>query len=350
MGSFAGFEMPIRYSTVLEEHRAVRTRAGLFDLSHMGEIRIGGPGAEPFLQRMTVNDVSKLEPGAAQYTVMCTHGGGIVDDCVLYRVDGEYVLVVNAANVEKDLQWLRDHRTPGVELDDISDETCLIAVQGPGSRELLGPLVDDPSVLEGLPFYHHLKLKLAGRDVLFARTGYTGELGYEIYATPPDGLFLWETLLEGGQSSGIRPVGLGARDTLRIEMKFCLYGNDIDESTNPIEAGLGWIVKSGKGPFLGSTAIEKIRSRGPERKLVGFEMMDRAIPRNGYPILIREKECGQVTSGCHSPSLGKGIGMGYVPTPFAKPGTNIEIEIRGRGRPARIVKTPFWKHGTATTF
>ncbi|MFQ6616370.1 MAG: glycine cleavage system aminomethyltransferase GcvT, partial [Fidelibacterota bacterium] len=317
MVSFAGFEMPLRYSSILDEHRAVRTGVGIFDLSHMGEIRVGGPGAEAFLQQMTVNDVTKLNAGSAQYTVMCTEQGGIVDDCVLYRLDADYVLVVNAANIEKDFEWLEGHLVSGVNLENISDDTCLIAVQGPESKAVLDPLLDEPSRLDGLTFYHHLTLQVGGLEVLCSRTGYTGELGYEMYLNREKGPELWEILLEAGGGSGFKPVGLGARDTLRIEMKYCLFGNDIDETTNPIEAGLGWIVKLQKGSFLGWEAIGRIKSQGPPRKLIGFEMAGRTIPRKGYPILIDGRVMGQVTSGCHSPSLGKGIGMGYLPSNFA---------------------------------
>lgn len=350
MAPFAGFEMPIRYSSILDEHRKVRSGAGIFDLSHMGEFRIAGSKAEEFLQRMTVNDVSKIRPGDAQYTVMCTEQGGIVDDCVLYRLEKEFILVVNASNIEKDLEWLNGHRISGVELKDVSDETCLIAVQGPDSRSLLAAFCEDPSILDNLDFYRHSKVRIGDYGTLISRTGYTGELGYEIYLESDEGPALWDMLMEAGDRDRVTPVGLGARDTLRIEMKYSLYGNDIDETTNPIEAGLGWIVKLQKGNFVGSGAIEKIKSRGPFRKLVGFSMKERSIPRKGYPILVDGDPAGEVTSGCHSPSLDKGIGLGYLPVAHAGPGTEIEVEIRGTPHPAVVEKTPFWKHGSASAF
>ena len=347
MAEFAGFEMPIQYSSIIEEHLAVRTNVGVFDLSHMGEFEIHGEGAEAFLQRMTINDVAQLQPGQAQYTAMCYEDGGIVDDCVLYRTGDGYLIVVNAANIEKDFRWLSGHLSQGVELTDTSEDTTLVAVQGPVSRDLLrGVSDDDSSSLDTFPFYHHGVVSMAGGDVFCARTGYTGELGYELYVKDNKADQLWERIMTEGESFGLKPVGLGARDTLRLEMRYCLYGNEIDETTNPIEAGLGWITKVNKGEFMGRDAILEVRKQGVTRKLVGFAMKQRGIPRHGYDILVDKEIVGKVTSGSHSPSLGQGIGLGYVNVGYAKVGSEILVNMRGKLAPAEIVRTPFWTKGT----
>lgn len=347
MVSFAGFEMPLQYSGIIEEHQSVRKNVGLFDLSHMGELEISGPGAEAFLQRMTINDVSETSPGQAQYTAMCLESGGIVDDCVLYRLDSGYLLVVNAANTEKDFAWLQEHLEADVELRDASLETTLIAVQGPQSIQFLKDLVDDPEVLDTLAYYHHTRISLNGEEVFCARTGYTGERGFELYIKNDGAGDIWDRILRRGKGLGILPVGLGARDTLRLEMKYCLYGNDIDESTNPLEAGLGWITKMDRKEFIGRGALEKTKKEGLTRRLVGFQTTERGIPRKSYRILAGREDVGEVTSGCYSPSLDKGIGMGYVRKEYSSVGTVLEVDVRGKPVRAQIVRTPFWKNGTA---
>lgn len=346
MVSFGGFEMPLRYSGIVDEHLTVRKDVGIFDLSHMGEFEISGSGAETFLQRMTVNDVSDISPGQAQYTAICFEDGGIVDDCVLCHLDDGYLLVVNATNIEKDLDWLKNSIPDDLKLTNVSDETSLIAVQGPKSKKLLQIVMDDPGSLDTLVFYHHTNVFIGGIQVLCSRTGYTGELGYELYMKGGGAGQLWDRILVSGSQFGIKPIGLGARDTLRLEMKYCLYGNDIDETTNPLEAGLGWITKLDRKEFIGREAIQRAKTEGLSRKLVGFKIKERGIPRNGYTVFANGERVGTVTSGSFSPSLGIGIGIGYVDVNYAKIGTGIDVDIRGRVIPAQIVKTPFWKNGT----
>ncbi len=343
MVEFSGFMMPIQYSGITNEHNAVRTAAGMFDVSHMGEFRISGENAEPFLQFVTINDVTKLSPGQAQYSAMCYDDGGIVDDLLIYRHEEYYVLVVNAANLQKDFQWMENHLIEGVVLEDISNEVNLIALQGPKSREILQKLTNID--LQSLAFYHFTNGEVGNSTVTLARTGYTGELGYEIYGKPQDIPAIWDELLDAGHKDGLIPIGLGARDTLRLEMKYCLYGNDIDVTTHPYEAGLGWITKPDKGNFVGRDAIIN-RKETMSRRLVCFEMTDRAIPRKGYSLYLGDKEVGYVTSGTQSPSLKKGIALGYVNRPFTKSGTEISVDIRGKHKSAVIVKPPFYKDGT----
>lgn len=343
MVEFSGFMMPIQYSGITNEHNAVRTAAGMFDVSHMGEFRISGENAEPFLQFVTINDVTKLSPGQAQYSAMCYDDGGIVDDLLIYRHEEYYVLVVNAANLQKDFQWMENHLIEGVVLEDISNEVNLIALQGPKSREILQKLTNID--LQSLAFYHFTNGEVGNSTVTLARTGYTGELGYEIYGKPQDIPAIWDELLDAGHKDGLIPIGLGARDTLRLEMKYCLYGNDIDATTHPYEAGLGWITKPDKGNFVGRDAIIN-RKETMSRRLVCFEMTDRAIPRKGYSLYLGDKEVGYVTSGTQSPSLKKGIALGYVNRPFTKSGTEISVDIRGKHKSAVIVKPPFYKDGT----
>ena len=315
----------------------------MFDVSHMGEFRISGENAEPFLQFVTINDVTKLSPGQAQYSAMCYDDGGIVDDLLIYRHEEYYVLVVNAANLQKDFQWMENHLIEGVVLEDISNEVNLIALQGPKSREILQKLTNID--LQSLAFYHFTNGEVGNSTVTLARTGYTGELGYEIYGKPQDIPAIWDELLDAGHKDGLIPIGLGARDTLRLEMKYCLYGNDIDATTHPYEAGLGWITKPDKGSFVGRDAIIN-RKETMSRRLVCFEMTDRAIPRKGYSLYLGDKEVGYVTSGTQSPSLKKGIALGYVNRPFTKSGTEISVDIRGKHKSAVIVKPPFYKDGT----
>ena len=341
---FAGFEMPLQYEGVIREHLAVRTTAGVFDVSHMGEFIVKGKNAENFLNYVTINDVSKLEINQAQYSAMCYDDGGIIDDILIYRYNDYYMLVVNAANIEKDFNWLNEHLFNDTILENRSDEINLIALQGPKSREIL--LKISESDITDLPFYHFIKGKVAGCDVTIARTGYTGELGFEIYGINEDIPTVWDALFNIGKPMGLVPVGLAARDTLRLEMKFCLYGNDIDKTTHPYEAGLGWITKIDKGDFIGLDAIIE-RKENMIRRLVCIEMQDKAIPRQGYEIFINDEKIGYFTSGGQSPSLQKGIGLAYINRPYTKSGTEIEVEIRGKGKKAVIVKPPFYKDGTS---
>jgi aminomethyltransferase len=339
MVPFGGWEMPVQYAGVIEEHRAVRSALGLFDISHMGEFEVSGSGALAAVQRLTTNDAASLEVGQVQYSLLCTPAGGIVDDLTLYRLAPDrFMLVVNAANIDKDWHWVTGHGT-GAAWKDVSAETALLAVQGPRAEGLVGRLAE--VAVSGIPYYHFARGAVAGVPALISRTGYTGEDGFELYVPAAGAERLWHALMEAGAPDGIRPIGLGARDTLRLEMKFALYGNDIDETTNPLEAGLGWVVKPAKGDFIGRAAIEDVRARGVSRKLVGFEMLERAVPRHGYRILKDEVDVGAATSGSFSPSLERGIGLGYVRADLAAVGTEIAIDIRGQAQPARVARTPF---------
>ncbi|MBI4534736.1 MAG: glycine cleavage system aminomethyltransferase GcvT [Ignavibacteriae bacterium] len=340
---FGGFEMPVQYGGIIEEHRRVRESVGVFDVSHMGEIEVWGMDATDFIQKITVNDASKLVEGRVQYSAMCYENGGIVDDLLVYHMGDHYMLVVNASNTDKDLEWMRKNIAGDIKLKNRSDDISLLAVQGPKSLATLQKLTQ--SDLSSIQYYHFIRHKLAGVDMIISRTGYTGELGFELYF-PSDvrtGEKVWDSVVKAGEEFGIEPVGLGARDTLRLEMGFCLYGNDIDHSTHPLEAGLGWITKLDKGGFLGSDVLLKAKKEGLRRKLVGFTLLDKAFPRHGYPINSNSSSIGTVTSGTFSPSLGKGIGMGYVDVHHAKPGTGIQVMIRNRELPATVVSVPFIK-------
>ena len=341
---FAGYLMPVQYSGIVKEHHAVRKSAGIFDVSHMGEFIVRGPTAEAFLNLVTINDVTSIKTGQAQYSAMCYADGGIVDDFLIYRYDDYFMLVVNASNLEKDYNWLSDQLIAGVTIENRSAEISLIALQGPRSRDILRELTD--VAVDDIPFYHFLEGQVADKAVTIARTGYTGELGFELYANNEDIAIVWDNLMEAGAQYDLVPVGLGARDTLRLEMKFCLYGNDIDKTTNPIEAGLGWITKLGKSDFIGKSAIiahkENLR-----RRLVCIEMQERAVPRPGYKLYRGEEEIGIMTSGTHSPSLNTGIGLAYLNRGFTKSGTEIDVDVRGKLKKAIVVKPPFYKDGTA---
>ena len=336
---FAGYLMPIQYTGIIQEHNIVREKVGVFDVSHMGEFIISGESATAFLDKLTVNDVSIIQVGQAQYSAMCYPDGGIVDDLLLYKFEDHYMMVVNASNLDKDFAWIKENLADDVKLQNVSDETGLLAIQGPKSFETLQKLTDIK--LDEIPFYHFTEGILAGRKMIISRTGYTGEKGFELYHAPEDSSLLWEKIFEAGQEFDIAPVGLGCRDTLRLEMKYALYGNDIDKITNPLEAGLGWITKLSKDDFIGKQALDKIKSEGLKRKNIAFEMLERGIPRHGYKIFSDEKEIGSVTSGTQSPTLKKGIGTGYVDFGFRKSGTEIFIEARGRKLKAIIVKPPF---------
>jgi len=349
MTGFAGFDMPVQYSGIIDEHLAVRQAAGLFDVSHMGEVFVRGPQALAYVQHLVTNDAAKLYDGKAMYTVMCQNDGGVVDDLLVYRLtENDYLLVINASNIDKDLAWMKANNPMGADLVNVSEEIALLAVQGPKAIAITQKLTDVP--LEALKYYHFIQ-PVSGRflgctHAIVSRTGYTGETGLEIYCEAESAETVWNALMEAGQDQGIKPAGLGARDTLRLEAGFCLYGNDLTEATNPYEARLGWITKLDKGDFVGREALRQVKLAGPERKLIGFVMEQRSIPRQGYAILNPEgAEIGVVTSGSHSPMLGQGIGLGYVPNDpvYTEPGAALVISVRGRPLPARVVQPPFHK-------
>ncbi len=342
---FAGFEMPIQYSGIREEHRSVRESVGVFDVSHMGEFEIHGPDASALVQRITTNNAAKLVEGKVQYSAMCYPDGGIVDDLLVYRLGEGYMLVVNASNIRKDYTWIvSNSKGLDVEVADKSDTISLLAVQGPRSAETLQKLTS--TGLSEIPYYAFTHGTLAGVDMLISRTGYTGELGYELYFPWDDTLArkVWNAVFDAGKEFGIKPVGLGARDSLRLEMGYCLYGNDIDKTTNPLEAGLGWITKFDKGPFIGSDILQNVRREGMKRKLVGFVLDDpRAFPRHGYEIHAGGNYVGVVTSGTVSPVLGQGIGLGYVTISVVNSPIPLQISIRDKKAGAHIVQLPFIK-------
>lgn len=340
---FAGFEMPVQYAGIMEEHHRVRAGVGVFDVSHMGEVEVWGRDALAFVQRVTINDAARLSEGRVQYSAMCYEDGGIVDDLLVYHMGDHYMLVINAANTAKDIEWMHRQADGDVKLKDRSDDISLLAVQGPRSLATLRKLTT--ADLTGIPYYHFVRHKLAGVDMIVSRTGYTGELGFELYfpSDPATGDRVWKAVMDAGKEFGIGPVGLGARDTLRLEMGYCLYGHDIDRTTNPLEAGLGWITRLEKDPFVGRDALLEIKRRGFPRRLVGFALEGKAFPRQGYPIQADGAAVGTVTSGTFSPTLGKGIGMGYVTTPHARPGAPLGIAIRGAQIPATVVPLPFVK-------
>jgi aminomethyltransferase len=347
MVDFAHWHMPIQYAGVVEEHLAVRSRAGLFDVSHMGEVRVRGPQAVAFVQHVTSNDVAKLAPGRAHYTGLLTDSGGFVDDLLVYRLgEHELLLVINAANTAKDVAWLEEHARPfDVEVADESPAWSQLALQGPRAQSILGRSCRLD--LAAIRYYHFVRGEVASVPCLVSRTGYTGEDGFELYAPADGGPHLWRTLLESGARDGLVPVGLGARDTLRLEAKMALYGNDIDDTTTPLEADLAWIVRLAKGDFVGRAALAAQQERGIERKLVGFEMTGRAIARHGYAVLHEGHEVARVTSGSHAPYLKKNIGLAYLPLALVEPGTRIEIDVRGRAEPAVVVPTPFYRRPSA---
>ncbi|MEZ5357874.1 MAG: glycine cleavage system aminomethyltransferase GcvT [Candidatus Zixiibacteriota bacterium] len=341
MVPFAGYLMPVQYKGIIEEHKAVRTGVGLFDLSHMGEFVVTGPNALKFLQMVTTNDVAALEEWQIQYSCMTYEDGGIVDDLLVYNLGDHYMLVVNAANIDKDFKWLQDHLIDDVELINRSDDFSLLAIQGPDAQKLLEELTDFD--LDGLEYYTAAEEEIAGKITLFSRTGYTGEDGFELYIPPEDGEELWHAILEAGKKYDMELIGLGARDSLRLEMKMALYGNDIDQTTNPIEAGLGWIVKTNKGKFIGSDVITKVKDEKPERKLVCLVFKDKCFPRHGYAVMDGDDKVGQVTSGTVSPSLNIPIAMAYVPRKMAKIGNTVEVDIRNKRFAAEVIKPPFYK-------
>ncbi len=342
MIDFGGWEMPVQYSSVIEEHQAVRNAAGLFDVSHMGEIDISGPTAEEFLQYIITNDIKKLTVGRILYTVMCYENGGIVDDFLVHKVaDDRFMLCVNASNTYNDFQWLLEKQIHGTKVINASNDTAQLALQGPAAEIILQKITDMD--LSSLQHYHFRTGKAASVEVLIARTGYTGEDGFEIYFKEDCAEYLFRNILEAGKKNGIIPVGLAARDTLRLEMGYALYGQEIDRNHNPLEANLGWIVKFDKGDFIGKETLTKIKKKGLKRKLVGFELIDRGIPRSGYKIFKNNKEIGEVVSGTFSPSLKEAIGTGYITTEDSNVNEEIEINIHGKNRKGKVVKTPFYK-------
>jgi aminomethyltransferase len=340
MVPFAGYNMPVRYSSDIEEHMTVRNGVGVFDVSHMGEFTLKGSNALDLIQRVTSNDASKLIDGQAQYSCLPNETGGIVDDLIVYKIkDNDYLLVVNASNIDKDWNWISKFNTKGVEMKNISDDICLFAVQGPKAVGVLQKLTKTD--LASIKYYHFAIGEFAGvKDVVMSNTGYTGAGGYEIYVNKASAEKVWNAIFQEGKDENIKPIGLGARDTLRLEMGFCLYGNDIDDTTSPLEGGLGWITKFTKD-FTNSAAIKKQKEAGVSKKLVGFKMIDKGIPRHDYPIKdVSGNVIGKVTSGTQSPMLGIGIGLGYVSTPNSTVGTEIFIEVRGKGLQAVVSKTP----------
>lgn len=344
MAEFAGFNMPISYTGINDEHAAVRNNAGVFDVSHMGEFMLKGEGALELIQRITSNDAAKLTDGKAQYSCLPNNEGGIVDDLLVYCIkqNETYMLVVNAGNIDKDWKWVSDHNTTNVEMHNISDKTCLLAIQGPNATKILQPLTEMDIL--NLKYYTFTKGTFAGvENVLVSATGYTGAGGIEIYFEDTEGAadIIWDAIFNAGAAQGIKPIGLGARDTLRLEMGFCLYGNDIDDTTSPIEAGLGWITKFTKD-FTSRAIFEKQKADGPAKKLVGFQMIEKGIARHDYEIKDFEGVViGRVTSGTQAPSLGKAIGMGYVDSKYAAIGSEIFVSIRNTLLKAEVVKIPF---------
>jgi aminomethyltransferase len=345
MHEFAGYNMPIEYSGIIDEHMTVVNGVGVFDVSHMGEFWVKGPKALEFIQKVTSNDASKLPVGKVQYTCFPNELGGIKDDLLLYRYGPEkYMLVVNAANIEKDWEWCLKQNSMGAVIEDASAHTALLALQGPKAKATLQKLTDTD--LDSIPYYAFTTGKVAGvEQVIISNTGYTGAGGFELYFYPEEGIRIWNALFEAGAEFGIKPIGLGARDTLRLEMGFCLYGNDLDETTTPLEAGLGWITKLTDGNnFVGREIIEKQKSDGVTRKLCGFTLLEKGIPRHGYEIVNMDEEpIGVVTSGTISPVLKTGIGLGYVKPEFAKAGTVIGIRVRNKSLKADVTQLPFRK-------
>nr|WP_321521579.1 glycine cleavage system aminomethyltransferase GcvT [uncultured Macellibacteroides sp.] len=345
MHEFAGYNMPIEYSGIIDEHLAVCNGVGVFDVSHMGEFWVKGPNALEFIQRITSNDASVLPLGKAQYTCFPNDNGGIVDDLLVYHFEPEkYLLVVNAGNIAKDWEWCVSHNSVGAVLENSSDRTAQLAIQGPKATEVLQRLTSVD--LSAIPYYSFTTGEFAGcKNVIISNTGYTGAGGFELYFYNEDGMKIWNAIFEAGKPEGIKPIGLGARDTLRLEMGFCLYGNDLDDTTSPIEAGLGWITKFAEGKeFTNRANLEKQKTEGVTRKLCAFELIDKGVPRHGYEIAdANDQIIGVVTSGTMSPLMKLGIGMGYVKPEYAKVGSEIYIKVRNRGLKAKVVKAPFRK-------
>lgn len=335
--------MPVEYAGLMAEHRAVRTAAGLFDVSHMGEFLVRGAGAEAYLQRLTPNDVSKLAPGRAHYSALLTERGTYVDDLLIYRLAADgFLVVVNASNADKDFAWMQSHLgSEDVELENASDRYALLALQGPRAVEILSTLT--AADLPAIKYYRFAHGEVDGRPAILSRTGYTGEDGFELYVAPDDAAPLWRALLDAGREAGLQPAGLGARDTLRLEASMALYGHEIDDTTTPWEAGLDWTIKLDAGDFVGRAALVEQREHGVARRLIGFEIEGRGIARQGHGVVVNGETVGAVTSGTWSPTFEKAIGMAYVPIAHASVGSAVEIEVRGKRLPARVVETPFYR-------
>ncbi len=337
---FGGWDMPVSYSGIIEEHLRVRHRAGLFDVSHMGEVEIHGPQAEAAVQYLTLNDVSGLQDFQLQYSAMCNESGGLIDDITICRLAADrFLLIINAGNIEKDLAWIQQHLPNGAEATDLSDQKALLALQGPDAETILQRLTD--AALPALPYYHAISSRVADLEVLISRLGYTGEDGFEIMVDGQHAVALWQAIMEAGRPETVLPVGLGARDTLRLEARYLLYGTDMDESHNPFEVGLSWLTKLDKGPFIGRDALRRAKAEGVTRRLVGFVLKDRGIARAHYRVMDGENPIGTVTSGTMSPSLERAIGTAFVPRTHAKIGSELTIEVRNKTVPAEVVRAPF---------
>ncbi|MDQ0351003.1 aminomethyltransferase [Alkalibacillus filiformis] len=343
---FGGWDLPVQFSSIKEEHHATREKAGLFDVSHMGEVTVTGPDSEAFLQKMVTNDVSKLNINQAQYTAMCYPDGGTVDDFLIYKRDEEdYLLVVNAANTEKDYEWLVEHQEGNVEINNISEGLVQLALQGPNAQSILQKITpEDLSAIKFFRFKDDVKVNGVEHGALVSRTGYTGEDGFEIYINRESGVDLWNAILKAGEDEGLQAIGLGARDTLRFEANLALYGQELTKDITPIEAGIGFAVKVNKEiDFIGKEVLKEQKENGPKRKLVGIEMIDKGIPRNGYPVMKDEEEVGFVTSGTQSPTLGKNVGLALVDTQYVNEGEELQVKVRKRTLNAQVVPTPFYK-------
>jgi aminomethyltransferase len=346
MVPFAGYSMPVQYPTgIRAEHAAVREAAGLFDVSHMGEFEIAGPDALALIQRVTINDASKVEVGQAQYSAMVREQGGVIDDLIIYRYAGRWMMVVNASNREKDWAWVDRHAEGlDVRLEDRSDDLALLALQGPKARAILQPLTGTD--LDTIGYYRFAEGEVAGVEATISATGYTGEDGFELYVPAADASRLWDALVAAGAPAGLIPAGLGARDSLRLEVGYALYGNDLDEDHTPLEGGLGWITKLDKGDFVGREALAKQKEAGAERRLVGIRLTERGFPRPGCPVLVEGEAAGVVTSGTVSPTLGEGIALAYVPVSHAAAGSEVAVDIRGKAVPGVVQRPPFYTEGS----
>ena len=342
--SFSGYALPVFYKSILDEHHAVRKNAGLFDVSHMGQIFISGPSAEKFVQMISTNDVSKINYGQAQYSAICNDEGFIIDDIIVYRLSSGFMLVINASNIDKKYNWLKSKKINGANIENKSNDFSMIAVQGPKSKRILQSIINDD--ISNLRFYNFIeKINCLGHDILLSRTGYTGELGFEVFCKHDAVKIIWDNILDNFKKDGVLAAGLGARDTLRLEMGYLLYGNDINIDIHPFKAGLGWITNLKKGDFIGRNKIISMRDKD-ESRLVYFEMIEKSIPRLGFKILVNDKVIGAVTSGTISPSLNKGIGIAYIENAFANKGMEIAVKIRNKLKSAIIVEAPFYSSGT----
>ncbi|SDM16451.1 glycine cleavage system aminomethyltransferase GcvT [Bacillus sp. OK048] len=343
---FGGWELPVQFSSIKEEHEAVRTRAGLFDVSHMGEVIVTGPDSLNYLQKMLTNDISKIKNGGAQYNAMCYENGGTIDDLLVYKIeDNHYLLVVNASNIEKDLSWLENHLDGEVSIENLSEKMALLALQGPLAEKVLQKLAGSDLSKIGV-FKFQQEVEINGKNALVSRTGYTGEDGFEIYCDSSDAVELWKAILSAGKEEGVVPCGLGSRDTLRFEATLALYGQELSPDISPLEAGIGFAVKLNKeADFIGKEALKQQKEQGTARKSVGIEMIDRGIPRHGYPVYKGEELIGEVTTGTQSPSLKKNIGLALIKSEHTELESELEVEIRGKRLKAKIILTPFYKRG-----